>query len=228
MTKRSQVLRGIGALIFWTAAVLLFFNTMGTIVGGYFREFWLYIALFTSAFFVLVVKCVRGLCLQPEPGSAGNGLLHQPIDTKGATTLSQSNEQPVISNPSQVIIQNPENVTVNHTETHNKVQGGIIGSGTVTVHQHFGNQQPSATVPDDKTVQAVEIVDSEDAANIGDLHDYAETLLGRALAGNTVRNVLDRAKIDSCGNEKRGRALAKLYPKKKALSAIAEYVAANK
>jgi hypothetical protein len=52
--------------------------------------------------------------------------------------------------------------------------------------------------------------------------------MGRAVAENTVRNVLERAAVESCGEEKRGRAWAKLFPKEQAEKAIADYVATSK
>ena len=197
---------GIFKLAIWTALVMLFFRLLGMIVGGNFREFWVLIAAAVTIFITFVVNLLKRFQL---PGDTENGHTASPTLSalpNGANAINLYGEGQVMAEKPKVIIQSPGNVTINNTTNHNNVQGGIIGSGTVNVHQ-YGDKTPSMPIPsalqpDDSVV----LLPMKDTANLDELQEYADKLMGKAIAENTVRNILERADVESCGEENRGRA----------------------
>ena len=118
-------------------------------------------------------------------------------------------------------------VTINASTNHN-ASGGIIGNAPITIHQHFDKPPPAPSIIDAEIIAEAAVVPNAETASLDALQEYAESLMGKALAENTVRNVLERAAVESCGEENRGRARAKLYPKEQAEKALADYVATSK
>ena len=228
MRKGRRLWFDILKLAIWTALVMLFFRFLGMVVGGNFREFWVLIAAAVTIFITFVVHLLKRFQL---PGDTEDGQAASPTLSalpNGANAINLYGEGQVMAEKPKVIIQSPGNVTINNTTNHNNVQGGIIGSGTVNVHQ-YGDKTPlmpapPVAQPDD----AVVVIPSQETANLSELLGYGEKLLGKPIAENTVRNVLDRADVESCGEEVRGRVRPKLYPREQAEKALADYAIANK
>lgn len=210
---------------------LLFFRFilhLAAFLGSDIQNMWIPIAGASALFLVFFTNLVKQLRL-PDRSKANQPIVPMvSTDADGSSTFEFSGESHAMTEKPKVIIQNPGNVTINNNTTHNNVQGGIIGSGSVTVHQHF--EKPEATNPatEPQPVEPVKLIPIKEAVNIDELLAYAETLMGKAMAENTVRNILERAEIESCGEEKRGRARAKTYPREQAEKAISDYIVTNK
>lgn len=225
MAKRS---------VFW---VLLAAWTVGAIVGGHaikddiggrFQEEWFLCTAFILcgvALLAVFLQWVRQLAVKARELPAGQTF---PDNPGAANPVELVQGMLPMSDKPKVIIQSPGNVTINHNTTHNNVQGGIIGSGTVTVHQHFDKTQPSPPPPETQSTDPVLLIPAKETANLDELQVYVEKLLGKAIAENTVRKILERAEVESCGEEIRGRARPKLYPREQAEKALADYAIANK
>ncbi len=118
-------------------------------------------------------------------------------------------------------------ITFNASTNHN-ASGGIIGNAPITIQQHFDKPPPAPSIIDAEIITEAAAAPKAETASLDELRDRAETFMGKPLAENTIRNILERAAVESCGEEIRGRARAKLYPKEQAEKAIGDYVAINK
>lgn len=118
------------------------------------------------------------------------------------------------------------NIQDNSCTINNSATGGIVTGGTVNIYGDTARGTDSSTAPQEPSSKDAD--GNNESTTIDELLEYAEKLMGRAIAENTVRNVLDRANVESCGEEVRGRARPKLYPREQAEKALADYVVANK
>jgi len=215
-------------LTVWTVGAIVSGYAIKDDIGGRFKENWF---LWTAFIFCWVgllgffLQWVRRLAMKAGELSSVQASPNGP-DFENHIALVQG-MSPMSEKP-KVIIQSPGVVNVHHNTTHNNVQGGIVGSGTVTVHQHFDQTRPPAPVPEPQSDDPVVLIPIKETANLDELLEYAETELKRPLAENTMRNILERADVESCGEEKRGRARAKVYPREQAEKAIDAYVKTNK
>ena len=212
-------------LAIWAAAILLFFRFLGYLVGGNFRDFWLIIATASTMFITFFATLLKRLrlpgdaeCVSSITNGGTNSQTLNPLMTKDPIAMAKNENQSFTFTAP---------VTINTATNHN-APGGIISNAPVTVNQYYDKQKPAAPIIDAEIIEAAPVVPEAETASLDELRVYAETLMGRAIAENTIRNVLERAAIESCDEEKRGRAWAKLYPKTQAEKVLADYVTTNK
>lgn len=228
MSKGGRFLFGVAKLAIWTAGVLLFFRAVAYFVGGDFVDIYAPVGGVCTVFIVYFSDLIKRFRLpgDEEGGQTASSILPAQLNEANVISL-YGGSQAMAENP-KVIIQSPGNVTINNNTTHNNVQGGIIGNGTVNVHQYGDRTPPMPAPPAAQSADPVVLIPMKDTANLDELLEYAEKLVGKAIAENTVRNILERADVESCGEENRGRARPKLYPKEQAEKAIADYAIAYK
>lgn len=212
----------------WTVGILVTAYAMRDIIGGRFKDDWFIITSMVLSALVLFVGFLQWVSRLAMKATGHPSNQISPNDSDAGNHIEIVQGMSPMSDIPKVIIQNPGNVTINHNTTHNNVQGGIVGSGTVTVHQHFDKAQSSTPPHDAQSDDPVVLIPVKETANLDELLEYAETELKRPLAENTMRNILERADVESCGEEKRGRARAKVYPREQAEKAIDAYVKTNK
>jgi hypothetical protein len=216
------------ALAFWAVAMLLTYNLVGMVFRGHIEErgATLLALMFGLAVLYGLLSCslikfgvpkALSLFRKISPGDSAEQASN-PLMSKDATSMAK-NETPsfIFSQP----------VTIN-ASTNNNAPGGIISNAPVTVNQYYDKPNPNVSDIDAETIEADPVVPEAETVTLDYLVARTETLMGRAVAENTVRNALERAAVESCGEEKRGRAWAKLFPKEQGEKAIADYVATSK
>ncbi len=215
------------ALAFWAFAMLFTYNLVEVVLRGHIEEYGLALFAFMLGCAVLFGEFSRYLIrlgvpkaaalFQPDPNGTDAQTLN-PLMTKEPIAMAK-NENPSFTFTAPV--------TINASTNHN-APGGIIGNAPITIHQHFGKPPPTSSTIDAEIIEKAAVVPNAETASIDELVAYTETHMGRAVAENTVRNELKRNAVESCGEEKRGRAWAKLYPKERAEKVLSDYVTANK
>ncbi|MCC8180354.1 MAG: hypothetical protein LIP23_05525 [Planctomycetes bacterium] len=154
-----------------------------------------------------------------EDGLVFRGLNNNTIVLSGGVNMADSKY--VFNNPGVINIQD-------NSTTTNNLQSGIIGSGTVQVYHQNGKNETAEEGANTASTESPKSPAIKKTANIKELQDYTETLMGRALADGTIRNILKRAGIEPCGEEMHKQAKANIYPWEPAQKALSEYVIANK
>jgi hypothetical protein len=150
--------------------------------------------------------------LQPIAPSSTSDQNSNPMMTKELTTMAE-NENPSFTFTAPVTITN---------STNHNAPGGIISNAPVTVNQYYDKPKTAPQTIDAEIIEKAAVVPNAETASIDELVSYTETHMGRAVAENTVRKELKRNAIESCGEEKRGRAWAKLYPKERAEKVLSD------
>ena len=216
------------AFAFWALAMFFTYSIVEFIFRGHIEKYWLTLLVIMLGCGVMLSLTARNLIKDGipravslfRPAMPGNPdeSTANPFMTKETTAMAQ-NENPSITFSAPV--------TINASTNHN-ASGGIIGNAPITIHQHFDKPPPAPSIIDAEIIAEAAVVPNAETASLDALQEYAESLMGKALAENTVRNVLERAAVESCGEENRGRARAKLYPKEQAEKALADYVATSK
>ncbi len=216
------------AFAFWAAAMFFTYNLVVLMFRGRIEEQGAVFLVFMFGFAALYATFSRDLIELGMPAAAslvrsamsGNPdeAIATPLMIKDPTAMAKT------ENPSFTF---SAPVTINASTNHN-ASGGIIGNAPITIHQHFDKPPPAPPIIDAEIIQEAAVVPDAETASLDALQEYAERLMGKALAENTVRNVLERAAVESCGEENRGRARAKLYPKERAEKALADYVVTSK
>jgi hypothetical protein len=163
------------------------------------------------------VPQAAALFQSPTPNGTDEQTMN-PLVIKDTTTMAK-NEPPPITFTGPVSITNATN--------HN-APGGIISNAPVTVNHYYDKSKPAPSTIDAEIIEPATVVPEAETASLDELVAYTETHMGRAVAENTVRNVLDRNAVESCGEEKRGKARAKLFPKERAEKVLSDYVTINK
>ena len=216
------------ALVFWAFAILLTYNLVGMVLRGHIEEYGITLFIFMFGCAALFGEVSRHVIRFGVPkaatlfhsaapgGTDGQNL--NPFLTKDTTAMAKNDPPPFTFS---------DGITFNASTNHN-APGGIIGNAPITIHQHFDKPPLSSPTIDAEIIEKAAVVPKTETASIEQLVAYTETLMGRAVSENTVRNVLERNAVESCDNEKRGRAWAKLYPKERAEKVLADYVTINK
>ncbi len=216
------------ALAFWAFAMLFTYNLVEVVLRGHIEEYGLALFAFMLGCAVLFGEFSRYLIrlgvpkaaalFQPAAPGGIDAPISNPLMTKDTTIMAKT-EKPSFTFSAPV--------TINASTNHN-APGGIIGNAPITIHQHFGKPPPTSSTIDAEIIEKAAVDPNAETASIDELVAYTETLMGRAVAENTVRNVLERNAVESCDGEKRGRAWAKLYPKERAEKVLADYVTISK
>jgi hypothetical protein len=216
------------AFVSWAIAMLLIYNMAGMVFRGHIEEYWFAILLLmfgAGVFFWELSRYVikQGIpqvasFFQPVAPGGADGQNSTPLMTKDTTAMAK-NETPSYTFTAPVTITNATN--------HNAA-GGIISNAPVTVNHYYDKSKPTPSTIDAEIIEPATVVPEAETASLDELVAYTETHMGRAVAENTVRNVLERNAVESCGEEKRGKARAKLYPKERAEKVLSDYVTINK
>ena len=216
------------ALAFWAFSMLFTYNLMEVVLRGHIEKYGLALFAFMFGCAVLFGEFSRYLIrlgvpkaaalFQPEASGNTAASTLNPLTTKEPTAMAKNETPPFTFSG---------DITFNASTNHN-APGGIIGNAPITIHQHFGKPPPTSSTIDAEIIEKAAVVPKTETASIEQLVAYTETLMGRAVAENTVRNVLERNAVESCDGEKRGRAWAKLYPKERAEKVLADYVTTSK
>jgi hypothetical protein len=118
----------------------------------------------------------------------------------------------------------PGNVTFQHITNHN-TEGGIIGNAPIIINQNFGQPRTeSPTQQEEPPENTPEPVSKPDTIDINELLAYAEQRMNRAISRNTIVNILERAKIEPCGEIKVGKTWCKVYPRALAKETVDKWV----
>ena len=215
------------ALAFWAFAMLFTYNLMEVVFRGHIEKYGLALFAFMFGCAVLFSEFSRSLIrlgvpkaaalFQPDPNGTDAQTLNSPMTKEPIAMAKNENPSFTFTAP----------VTINASTNHN-APGGIIGNAPITIQQHFDKPPPVPSTIDAEIIKEAAAAPKAETANLDELVAYTETLMGRAVSENTVRNVLERNAVESCDNEKRGRAWAKLYPKERAEKVLADYVTINK
>ena len=142
---------------------------------------------------------------------------------ESTTSSLMAKEQITMPSENKFYLNNPV-IHNNHTTnvTNNNVQGGIIGSGTVHVHQHI--EEKNAGLPiRQEDAEAVDF-DESDMADVNELIEYSAKLMLGGVSRNTIKKIMRDANIKH-ERKKVGQAIRHYYPRKDGQSAIAQYVA---
>jgi len=212
----------------WTVGVILIAHALRDVIGGQFREQWFLITSFVLVVGALFIEFLRWIVRMAK---AGNEHSQEPVPFIGSQGRDFDNAlqgKSAMADNSKVIIQSPGVVNIHNNTTHNNVQGGIIGNGTVNVHQHFDKAQADIPPPPEQFSEPVKLIPVRETASVEELRAFGETLMGYKLSDGTIRNILQKNDIVACGEEKRGKTSAKIYPREHSEKAVSDYVVANK
>jgi hypothetical protein len=216
------------AFVSWAFSMLFTYSLLEYMLRGHIEKYSLtiFIILFGCGAFLAAhlrtmikdgIRKAVALFQPAAPGGTDDQNLN-PLMTKEPTAMAE-NENPSFTFTAPVTITN---------STNHNAPGGIISNAPVTVNQYYDKPKPVSSTIDAEIIEKATVVPNAETVSLDELHARAEKFMGRPIAENTIRNVLERASVESCGEEERGRARAKLYPKEQAEKAIADYVAINK
>lgn len=211
-------------MLFWAAAMSLTFSLIHLIFRGRLEEYWPHTLAIIFAAAALLANLSRDFIRQGILKVAS--LFHQTSSTDIVKIESGSlmakepiamagNEKFIINNPGTVNIQDNSTSPV----TNNNVQGGIIGSGTVHVHQHIEEQAVKTQTLQVKPAGGTPDADN-DTIDINELLAYAEQFAKRPVARNTITNILERGGIESCGEVKVDKTWCNVYPRARSKEAV--------
>jgi hypothetical protein len=216
------------AFAFWAVAMLLTYNLVGMVFRGHIEQNWFALIIFIFGLAIFYGTLSQSLIKFGVPKAAA---LFQPAAPGGT---DEQNANPLVTKETTAMAKNESPsftftapVTISTATNHN-APGGIISNAPVTGNQYYDKPQLASPAIDAEVIEAAPVVPEAETVTLDYLVARAETLMGRAVAENTVRNVLERAAVESCGEEERGRARAKLYPKERAERVLSDYVATSK
>ena len=218
-------------LLFWAIAMLLVVTLLLPALRGRFEEHWLPATAIILCAAALLANLSRDFIKQ---GILKVVSLFKPTPPGGIVeikaALPMAKEFIAMSENGKFVINNPRTINIQDNSTshatNNNVQSGIIGSGTVHVHHHIEERKveardlrenPAASVPDK--------VADNDTIDINELLVFAEQLMKRPVARNTITKILERGHIESCGEVKIDKNWCNVYPRVRSKEAIAQWVA---
>jgi hypothetical protein len=220
-----KVLVYVVGMICWAFPMLLVVSMVDLLLKGRFEEYWPHACaiMFGAAAFLanLSRDFIRHGILKvaslfnPAPPGHLVKIDAGPLMSKELVAMA-GNEKFVINNPGTVNIQDKS--------TNNNVQGGIIGTGTVHVHQRIEEQAVKTQTFEVKPAAGIP-ADDNDTIDINELLAYAEQLAKRPVARNTITNILERGSIESCGEVKVDKTWCNVYPRARAKEAVEKWAA---
>lgn len=142
------------AWLSWAVCMLLIVMLVDVLLKGHFEEYWLPVVLIIFGAAALMANVSRDFI---KHGLQKVVSLFHPTrsdDTDKRNAAITAREPTAMSGNGKLVINNPASVTINQNTTHNNVQGGIIGNGTVHVHHHVEGRPAETITPIRESAEA--------------------------------------------------------------------------